>query len=857
MVVAARGSGETPQANWQSQDAYASDQWLGAGEDNYFVYKKLVADNPNLHWSLMSVMYPAPPVSQLLSSPTTYIEAPKTGAITALNDIQNIETYCGGGVKILALGFSSGAWLIHRLVYFMKYANLVNRVVGVGFFGDPLFEYGLAIDRDYRLQDLEVGAAYGVDTKYAGVPKSIGSVTDDACFPGDPVCQSPNINLVECYNGDPACPHFNYVPDEATNVEQFLNQNMPTSSVWPTITSRRAPNGIVQSPYSWTPTVKPTARTTYQWSESGILPPGLRFSTTTGAVTGTPTKAGIYGFSVTATSTQQRTASQFESVVINSGGPLAIGPSSLPPATAGAAYKVTLSGSGGYLPYTWHATGDALSHGMQFTVINQDTSTATLSGTPDLAGTYSLSITLSDAKGARTIQSYSLTVASAPTPGGSGTWTATQAPLPPDADTSIGAGLNSVACSSSTCVAFGSYTDSGGSEQGVLLTGAGSSWTATEPPLPPDAYPNGGLSLDADTCVSASECVVVGDYASSGPGGLLMLTGSGSSWTAAEAPLPANASPDSGTLASVACASASDCVAAGDYIDASDARDGLLETGSGSSWTAIEAPLPTDANPKARAHIDSVACPSTSSCVAVGYYTDSSGNTQRLLLTGSGSSWTATQAPLPDNAASSGLVGSGLTAVACASTTSCVAIGSYIAAGSTQEQLLVTGAGSSWTATQAPVPANASAPYALISVTCASMSACLVVGDYVDSSGKYQGLLLSGLGSSWTATEAPLPANADTTSTGSAAVVSVACLSTLSCVAVGYYTDSSGKNQGLLLTGSQSSWIAAEAPVPSNAAPSSDAGLHVVACSSSTCTGLGGYTDSAGVGQEFLLTGSG
>jgi hypothetical protein len=375
----------------------------------------------------------------------------------------------------------------------------------------------------------------------------------------------------------------------------------------------------------------------------------------------------------------------------------------------------------------------------------------------------------------------------------------------------------------------------------------------------PDAYPNIGPSLDADTCVSASECVVVGDYASSGPGGLLVLTGSGASWTATEAPLPSNASPDSGTLASVACASASDCVAAGDYIDTSEARDGLLLTGSGSSWTAIEAPLPADAATKARAHINSVVCPSTSSCVAVGFYTDSSGNLQGLLLTGSGSSWTATKAPLPGNAASNGLAGDGLTAVTCASTSSCVALGSYFATGNIEEQLLVTGSGSSWTATEAPVPVNASAPYGLSSVTCVSTSACLVVGDYLDSSGYpyTQGLLLSGSGSSWTATQAPLPANADTTATGSAAVISAACSSASSCVAVGEYLDSSGKYRGLLLTGSGSSWTATEAPVPGNAAPSSDAALRAVACSSSTCTGLGGYVDSSRVPQDFLLTGSG
>ena len=52
----------------------------------------------------------------------------------------------------------------------------------------------------------------------------------------------------------------------------------------------------------------------------------------------------------------------------------------------------------------------------------------------------------------------------------------------------------------------------------------------------------------------------------------------------------------------------------------------LLVTGSGTSWTAAEAPLPANAAADPGAGLGSVACPSASSCVAAGVYTDSSGN---------------------------------------------------------------------------------------------------------------------------------------------------------------------------------------------------------------------------------------
>jgi hypothetical protein len=59
-------------------------------------------------------------------------------------------------------------------------------------------------------------------------------------------------------------------------------------------------------------------------------------------------------------------------------------------------------------------------------------------------------------------------------------------------------------------------------------------------------------------------------------------------------------------------------------------------TGLSTSWTAAEAPRPANAAADPAAGLTSVACPSASSCVAAGFYTDSSGNGQGLLVTGSG-----------------------------------------------------------------------------------------------------------------------------------------------------------------------------------------------------------------------------
>ena len=143
--------------------------------------------------------------------------------------------------------------------------------------------------------------------------------------------------------------------------------------------------------------------------------------------------------------------------------------------------------------------------------------------------------------------------------------------------------------------------------------------TSTSPPLPPNAGANGYASLESVTCPSATSCVAVGSYMdSSGSWQGLIETMSGSSWQATEVTLPGNADGDPNAyLVSVACPSATSCVAVGYY---NDSTSPLLATGSGTNWTATEAPLPANAQTGQYAYLESVACPSATSCVAVGGY---------------------------------------------------------------------------------------------------------------------------------------------------------------------------------------------------------------------------------------------
>jgi hypothetical protein len=383
--------------------------------------------------------------------------------------------------------------------------------------------------------------------------------------------------------------------------------------------------------------------------------------------------------------------------------------------------------------------------------------------------------------------------------------------------------------------------------------------TSTSPPLPANAGAGGYASLESVACPSATSCVAVGNYLdSSGIWQGLIETKSGSAWKTTEVTLPSNADGDpSVQLTSVACPSVTSCVAVGYY---NDSTSGLLVTGSGTRWTATEAPLPADAQSGQLAYLTSVACPSASSCVAVGGYNGTSSASSELIVTGSagsGSLWTPTEAPLPLNGLS--FYNSSSPAVACSSATSCVTAWTYDDLSGTQQGLLESGAGISWTSAEVPLPANASASNPKVTLgsglgagrplTC-STAACVMVGRYVDSSGNTDGLLVTGSGANWTQSEAPLPANAAVG--GYVALNSVACESATKCIAAGQY-QASGNLQGLMLTGSGTTWTPAAAPAPSNALADPQVGLDSVTCpSTSWCVTAGSYPAVAPGGGQTI-----
>jgi large repetitive protein len=138
-----------------------------------------------------------------------------------------------------------------------------------------------------------------------------------------------------------------------------------------------------------------TAGYTYAIS-AGALPPGLALSAG-GAVSGTPTAAGSFSFTVRATDSSTGTGAPYtgnQVYTLTVGAPtVTVTTATVPAATIAAAYSQTLAASGGVGPYSYAVTAGALPAGVTLST------GGVLSGTPTAGGTFNFTVTATDSSG--------------------------------------------------------------------------------------------------------------------------------------------------------------------------------------------------------------------------------------------------------------------------------------------------------------------------------------------------------------------------------------------------------------------------------------------------------------------------
>jgi hypothetical protein len=226
--------------------------------------------------------------------------------------------------------------------------------------------------------------------------------------------------------------------------------NLPAG---PSITTTTLPAGTLGQFYNQTVQVSGGVGS-LAWSISaGTLPAGLNINSTTGVISGTPTVANTFSFTVRVQDAALRADTQALSIVINLSNPPVITTTALPGGTVGQPYSQTVQATGGMGIVTW-----SISSGSLPAMLNLDSTTGVISGTPTNTGTANFTVKATDTLLQSDTQALSIAVSAA--------LTITTGSLP---DAEVGKGYNKDVQSAGGIAPF--------------------TWSVT-PPLP------GGLTMD-------------------------------------------------------------------------------------------------------------------------------------------------------------------------------------------------------------------------------------------------------------------------------------------------------------------------------------------------------------------------
>jgi len=341
---------------------------------------------------------------------------------------------------------------------------------------------------------------------------------------------------------------------------------------------------------------------------------------------------------------------------------------------------------------------------------------------------------------------------------------------PPNPLGSINSSLDGVSCTSvaaapSGCIAVGGYGDQAtGNGLSLAEKWDGSSWAIQPTPNPSgsDDAGLGAVSCPVATVATTPSCEAVGSYYTEigGTEYLLAERWNGTGWTLQ----PVFALAYGGELDSVSCPSTSLCIAVG-LAFTSDSRDNLAAEWNGSTWSEQSVPTPAGG-----AELTGVSCPSVKYCVAVGVTPE-----EPYAVIWNGSTWTSVPVPPP-----AGLPLSGLNAVSCFSASACTAAGAGLSTNNGLQVVAERWNGTKWAAQK---PLNRGDNSQLVAVSCPSATSCTAIGNSDGISGV---TLAEGWnGSTWTIESTPAP-------NGYSFPLAISCTGVMTCTSVGEYFPNDG-----------------------------------------------------------------
>jgi hypothetical protein len=232
-------------------------------------------------------------------------------------------------------------------------------------------------------------------------------------------------------------------------------------------------------------------------------------------------------------------------------------------------------------------------------------------------------------------------------------WAIQSTPFPSGASSAF---LFGVSCVTTTaCTAVGYYEESG-VDLTLVEHWNGMEWTIQSSPNPGSAF-NELLSV---SCLSTTECTAVGTVITKYLKTLIERW-NGTEWKVQISVNPNETSSD--TLDAVSCSTSTACMAVGDY------GWPLAESWNGTEWS-----LRTISGPVGMLSttLSGVFCNSSSACTTIGKFTSETGVIGAL-----GEGWNGAEWTIQSTSSFAGTKESELRGVACPSATSCVAVGRY------------------------------------------------------------------------------------------------------------------------------------------------------------------------------------
>lgn len=346
-------------------------------------------------------------------------------------------------------------------------------------------------------------------------------------------------------------------------------------------------------------------------------------------------------------------------------------------------------------------------------------------------------------------------------------------------------GLKAVSCvAGAACVATGwvSYSSLdieknlayGGSDEEWSITDDGGRPAAAWSPI--GASPAGSELSDAWCPNQETEvrCIEVGSTVDAGGrrSSLIRTAKTNGSTVLAEAPEPPHSKQSE--LHGVMCVSNAWCMAVGSYFT-DEAENTMALRWDGTQWTHLPSPNPSEA---LGASLEEVFCVSSSGCMAVGSFTTAGGVEKAFALRWDGSSWA-----VESTYGQAGALGTGYRGVWCSTSTSCSAIGSFTDSGGSTRPL-ATKLSSGTVTTQVVEQPKGSNSTELLGLSCTSSSHCVAVGRYVAEDGVRKTLAVNYATvegtPKWLIQTTPNP-----TGEGQNELAGISCVSTSNCLAVG------------------------------------------------------------------------